>query len=379
MIINLIILIIALGLAIYLRQLIQSFGFMSLSELRRRSDAGNLLAQKVLASRIYGLKLWFILWFIFGALIITVVLSLDRLLPTLTYLAALIATIVFILLLFILPRIKFLNPKLHTAAKVSLYLAKFLNKIQGLAKIFSPLKLSQKINIDPAVAIHSKEHLIETLQDLRDKTNKQKVLADLDLAILTLTFSSKKIKSLMTPVEKMKTLKSAQNLTPKLIDELHNSGFSIFPVLRSAKDDFCGVLHLEDVEKLNRVNLTVYQAMRPEIYYIPAKAPLNQILNAFLKTGQQLFLVINQSRQILGLITLRDVLQQFMNGYQADDFKYYDEPELVAGLFTSTKTESSKIIPPSATKKKKQPFKKARQHSRSLKKKIKNKTTKRKK
>ena len=331
MTVNLFLLISALALAVYFRQLIQSFHCMNLSELRRRADLGHHKAEKVLLARMHGLRLWFILWGGFGLMIFAIAVILSQLLSI--WAATVIGVVMLTSLLFI-PWVGWPRPKLDSAAAVSPYLVSFLDRIQIVAKVFHPLKLSEKIDTDLPPSIHSKEHMIEIMEDLKSKTKSRKVMADLDLAISTLTFSSKKIRTLMIPIDKTKKVKAAQNLTLKLVNNLHDSGFSVFPVQRS-EGDFCGILYLEDVEKLSKANLIVHQVMRAEIYYVYDEAPLNKVLDAFLKTRQQLFLVVNQSRKILGLITLSDVLSCYLGNYQFDDFKYYDDLDLVVKRFAS--------------------------------------------
>ena len=177
--------------------------------------------------------------------------------------------------------------------------------------------------------IHSKEHLIEIIEECGLQINNKRAKADLDLAISTLTFSSKKIKGLMIPLAKVKKIKATQDLTPKLIDQLHNTGLEVFPVQRGDGQDFCGILHLRDIKKLSRTR-AVHQIMKPGVRYVHAEASLHQVLDAFFKTRQQLFLVVNTSGEVTGLIDLGDVLRSYLGESYLDNFKYYDDPEMVA-------------------------------------------------
>ncbi len=328
----------ALFLAVYLRRLIQSFSFMNLSELRRRSELDNRQAAKVLLARVHGLKLWLVLWSVFGLMIVAIITALDDLLSF--WPAALVSVVILISLLFVLPRANWMAPRLDTAALISPHLAKILDSLRIISKILRPLGLSKRIKLDSPFYIHSKEHLIEMMENLKSQTKNQKTLADLEMAILTLTLSSKKTKTLMTPIEKIKKIRATQDLTPKLIDKLHNSGFSVFPVQRSEEGDFCGILYLKNVEKLKRTR-AVHQLMNKEVYYVNAEASLNQVLDAFLKTQQQLFLVVDEAAEILGLIDLKDVLLNYLGERQSTDFKYYDDLDLVARQFVPEKDEVS--------------------------------------
>ena len=329
-----IILVSSLILAFYLRQLVSSFGSIGLNELRRRAEAGHQSAERVLAARVHGLKLYLVIWFLFGLMIFFVVTSLDDILPT-RWLSSGAAALLLIFLIFILPWIKAWSPKLELASQASPTLTWLLDRLQFVSRFFRPLNLSQKIYIDAEPAVHSKEHLLEIIEKLKRQTKNARVLADLDLTSLTLTFSSKKVKSLMTPLADMKRVRAQQEITPKLADELSASGFSVFPVQRSEGEDadYCGVLYVRDVKKLSRTSRPVYQLMHPQVCYVYLEAPLNQVVDAFLKTQEQLFFVVNQHRRIVGLISLLDVLEQYVGKKQLDSFQYYDDLELVAQHF----------------------------------------------
>ena len=334
MILNLIKLASALILALYLRQLVSSFSFMGINELRRRAAAGQEEAKKVLEARVHGIKLYLLLWFLFGLTIVTAVIALDDLLPETWWVSAGLSAFILICLTFVLPWIRAWSPKLGLAAQVAPKLDFFFNKIQKVSQIFSPLRLSQKIQSDSLPAVHSKEHLLEILESLRSQTEHPRVLADLELASLTLTFSSKKIKSLMMPIGEMRKVFAQQDITPKLADELNSSGFIIFPVRRAEGDDgYCGILYIRDVKRLSRTNRSIRQTMRPCAGYLHLDSPLSQVVDAFIKTQEQLFFVINDSARIVGLISLSDVLEQFVGERQLGKFQHYDDPQMVVHHF----------------------------------------------
>ena len=327
-IIDLISLASALFLAVYIRHLIQSFSFMSIGELRRRAEAGNRRAAAILEARGHGLKLWLILWSLFSLTIFFVVRALVYLMPN-WWVSAAIAVMTIVSLLFIMPLIRRSEPKLSIAATIAPYLAGFLDRIQFITRLFRPLGLSLWIRPDQPVPIHSKEHLIEIIEDFRMRTKNPRAVADSDLAIATLTFSAKQVSTLMVPLAKIRRVKATQDLTPKLIEQLHDTGFSVFPVQRGDGQDFCGILYLEDLQKLSRTR-AVHQIMKPGVRYINAEAPLNQTLDAFFKTKQHLFLVVDRAKEVIGLIDLTDVLRQYVGDQQLTDFKHYDDLDLVA-------------------------------------------------
>ena len=154
---------------------------MNLSELRRRSELGNRQAAKVLLARVHGLKLWLALWSVFGLMIVAIITALDDLLSF--WPATLVSVAILISLLFVFPRANWMAPRLDTAALISSHLAKILDSLRIISKIFRPLGLSKRIKLDSPFYIHSKEHLIEMMENLKSQTKNPKTLADLDMAI----------------------------------------------------------------------------------------------------------------------------------------------------------------------------------------------------
>ena len=331
----------ALIVAIYLVQLIKSFGYMNLTELRRRAKVGQAAADKVLKARQHGLRPWLILWILLSFMMALMITALDNLISN-TWLSLLISAVLLAGLLFALPWAKWPRPNLSLAASASPILEWVLVKLDVVFRLFRPLKLSRQISSDSPLYVHSKENLLDIIQELKLASDSPAVRSDLELAEATLTFSSKKIKAFLTPISAMKTLSLDQTLSPKFINELHNSGFAIFPVRHPDKKRFAGILYFKDVKTLNTTNLPVKEVMRTDIYYVNQQSSLQEVVDAFLKTRQHLFLAVDSSQKIVGLITIADVLRQYLGTTYASDFEYYDDLRLVADKAAASSEKPAK-------------------------------------
>ena len=327
-------------LAIYFMQLIKSFGYMNLGELRRRAQQGSPQAKKVLRARSHGLRLWLLLWSLMTLMVVIMMQMLDHLIEN-TAVVILTSIAILIGLLFALPWAKWPSPNLVAAARVGNFFGQLLDRLEIVFRLFKPLGLSSKISADSPLYVHSKEDLIDIVQTLKTKTVNPQVQNDLDLTISTLTFHSKGIKTCMTDLSKVKIIAADQILSLQLINDLHASGSRLFPVKNSQTGDFVGVLDFKDLTGSDKNNLQVAQVMKPEIYYVHSQAPLNQVLNAFLMTQHHLFLVTNARQEIKGVITVFGVLQQYMGDRLADPLVHYDDLEAVAQYVVSQTPSSS--------------------------------------
>ena len=339
--INLVQLVGALVLAIYFMQLIKSFGYMNLSELRRRAQANQVKAQRVLRARLYGLKLWLILWAMLCLMIVVIISALDVLIQNF-WLSLFLDIIILTGLLFVLPWAKWPKPDLDLAASVSPVLIFILDKLKIFLKPFAPLKLGQRLNLDTPFYIHSKENMVDVIKSLKEKTKNPQILSDLNLTISSLVFSSKKIKNFTTPLKVSKIVNLDDHLSARFINKLHDLGFSFFPVKHPQSKEICGVLYFRDIKSLRGHKLLVKDVMRSELYYVSATSSLMMVLDAFLKTSQHLFLVVNQNEKVIGSITINDVLRQYLGKQIVLDFDRYDERKVVAQIMSESKQEKQK-------------------------------------
>ncbi|MCY4011021.1 MAG: CBS domain-containing protein [Candidatus Saccharibacteria bacterium] len=339
---DLAIFIISFSLAIHLMQLIKSFSYMNLNELRRRALKGSRQARQVLKAREHGLRLWFVLWILLALVIVIMIQVLGNLIES-TYLVILISIVLLTSLVFALPWAKWPVPSLVSAARVSGFLGKFLDRMELFFRIFKPLGLSQRISADKPLHIHSKEDLIDIIKELRDRINNPQAQTDLDLTIATLTFYSKKIINYMIPLADMRVVAPDQSLSLSFLKDLHQTGLSIFPVQNQSTEDFVGVLHYKDIEASDKENHKIAQVMRSSIYYVHEQSALDQVLNAFFVTEEYLFLVINDGQKVVGSITVFDVLKQYLGQQKLENLpNYNDAQDIVNSLENQAKTSNVK-------------------------------------
>lgn len=147
-------------------------------------------------------------------------------------------------------------------------------------------------------------------------------------ALGSLTFARKTVETVMVPRNAIKTVEQDAMVGPLLLDELHRTGHSRFPVVDGDIDHIIGVLHTRDFMSLKEaVSAQVQTVMDPNVYYIDRAQSLEQALGAFIKTRQQVFIVVNTYRETVGMVTLDDCIEALLgHAPTADDDEVYSQP-----------------------------------------------------
>jgi magnesium and cobalt transporter len=116
---------------------------------------------------------------------------------------------------------------------------------------------------------------------------------EIDLLAHALTFGDKTVADAMVPRRVVVDANGTDSVGPVLMGELHESGHSRFPVYEGRHDHIVGVLYLHDLIEIKHTG-TVRAIMRPKVMYVHESFSLYQTLQAFVKTKQHLFIVVNE-------------------------------------------------------------------------------------
>ena len=195
-------------------------------------------------------------------------------------------------------------------------------KVVKYIRIFTPE--SQEI------VLHSREelqHLIDSSVGVVSKDEKKLLLS-------AMSFQSLPVSDVMTPRSMIESINKEEVLGPLVLDDLHKKGYSRFPVIENDVDHVIGVLHLRDVLTLDaskkHATSRAESAMEPRVFYIHEEQTLEHALNAFIKTHHHLFIVVNQYRETVGLLTLEDVTEALLGREIIDEFDEHEDLRSVA-------------------------------------------------
>lgn len=169
-------------------------------------------------------------------------------------------------------------------------------------------------------------NIVATSPEILPKDESSLILASLD-------FNQKLVRDIMTPKSVVDTIKRTEMLGPLVLNDLHKTGHSRFPVVDEDIDHIVGILYLRDVLTLDtskKHTPKVETAMTKRVHYIREDHTLKQALTGFLKTHHHMFIVINQFRETVGIITLEDTVESLIGRRIVDEFDAHDDMRAVA-------------------------------------------------
>lgn len=202
-----------------------------------------------------------------------------------------------------------------------------LRLIQRYPRLFRLLRSAPTGGHTYSLHIDSREelqHLVAESEDVLTSDEKK-------LIVNSLSFKDRLVSSVMTPRKMIDSVKKSEFLGPLVLHDLHQLGHSRLPIIGRDIDHVVGILHLRSLLALdNKRSMTAEKAMEPKVYYIRSDQTLHHALAAFLRTRHLLFIVVNKSRETVGLITLDDVVEELIGRKIVDEFDAYDNLRAVA-------------------------------------------------
>ena len=188
----------------------------------------------------------------------------------------------------------------------------------------------------PANHVYEKEDLLEFIKAQNAQADNRIPETELKMAYNSLTFGDKNVDNVMTPLRKVKLISGNEVAGPMLTDELYKTGFSRFPVvtegsLRAANPKIAGILYLRDLIGYQGAS-KVKDLMDKKVFYINETQSLRDALAAFLKNHRHLFIVVNNFEEVVGTLSIEDVVEQILGENIVDEFDQYDDLRAVAGI-----------------------------------------------
>lgn len=307
-------------------------------ELRRRADGGDTIASLLLQVAQYGLTVELVIWLFSGLFTsIAAVLAAD-LLPSL-----LAAVFIFCLVMgvfIIIPSMGSGRMSKFIAGKLAPWFSKLLGMVgPASARIIKFVRSRRPVSIH--TGLYDKADLIELFKRQKVAGNNRIEQDELDIVLHALQFGDKRVKDVMTPRRMIRFVSGEEPVGPILTSELHDSGFSRFPVTGDEADQIVGTLYLRDLVEYKKVGV-VKNVMKSSVYYVNQDRPLEHVLSAFIKTKHHIFIVVNEFEEIVGLITIEDVIEQIIGHEIVDEFDQHADLRAVATL-EAGKTKKAKV------------------------------------
>ena len=297
-----------------------TLGFFSLNkdDLERKAELGDKRAKKIFSVRKNGNLLLCTL--LVGNVAINSALSIFLGSIITGVAAAFIATGLIVLFGEIMPQAFFARHAL-----------KFGSKFVWLAKIFIIMlfpvcwpvaKILDKMLGNEIPTIYSKKELVKLIERHEDlpqsdiDADEEKILKG------GLSFSEKKVKDIMTAAKDITAIKAADIVNKKLIINIAETGHSRIPVYTKNIHNIIGILYVKDLIHHKLYNHKASDVARKNIIFVNPNKRLDDLLNDFKRTRNHLFVVRNKKKQVVGIVTIEDVIEEIIGSDIIDEFDY---------------------------------------------------------
>ncbi|WP_444911251.1 HlyC/CorC family transporter [Microbulbifer sp. PAAF003] len=125
-----------------------------------------------------------------------------------------------------------------------------------------------------------------------------------------------------------------ENSAEEILQQLAESSYTRLPVYRGDINRVVGILHLRKAAQILRDgpdNLTAERlnSFTDEPYFVPEATPLPTLLMNFQKTKRRMGLVVDEYGEVMGIVTLEDLLEEIVGDFTASPVPSDDE-EIVA-------------------------------------------------
>lgn len=319
-------------MAVVLRKV---YSLVPVQELKRQAAAGNHLAKQLYSAVSYGTSLYVLLWLV---LILASASAFVLLAQSLAPLVAILVVAVVLWLSFSwLPSSRVTSWSTRLAQQATPTVVWLLNRLDPLLRRVSA----------PFLRRYPEEHSglyeIRDFLDLLDLQSHQPdsriTTEQIELIRQVLQFGDRKVRDALRPRDSIKSVSLNDAIGPVILDELHASGQTVFPVKKSPRSkEIVASLHLDDVGLHSTGTVEDYAAMG--VTYIHESDNLADALHVFYQTKRQLFVVINSFEEYVGVLTLEDILHTLAGRPNPDEkLGTHDDSASVAARHSTTKSE----------------------------------------
>jgi CBS domain containing-hemolysin-like protein len=129
-------------------------------------------------------------------------------------------------------------------------------------------------------------------------------------------FDNRVVKQIMVPRAKVSAI-SINSTLEETINIFFKEGFSRYPVYDKGLDDITGVVIAKDLVNhyIQKTGKTLAEICN-KVYYVTDNKPIDQLLREFQKKKIQLAIVISEYGDMLGIVTLEDILEELVGEIQ---------------------------------------------------------------
>lgn len=207
------------------------------------------------------------------------------------------------------------NFALSVAPMVRLLVAVFGPVIAGIEVFVRRLLHLFGIDVDASTAVLSAHEELRGAVDLQHLTGGL-VKAERDRLGGLLDLADLDVSDVMVHRTNMVALNAGEE-AGKLVNEVLSSPYTRLPLWRDTPDNIVGVLHVKDLLRaynacggdMDKLDIEEIAAAP---WFVPESTSLQDQLNSFLKRKSHFALVVDEYGEVMGLVTLEDILEEIV-------------------------------------------------------------------
>lgn len=322
-----------LALTLYGIALRKTYDFLPAKELKRQARQGDHIAQVLYKAVAYGASLRLFLWLFIGITAAAGFVLFSRVAPPLLAFLAVVGLVWYGFAWMPTGRVSNIGAQvvLWTTPAIAWllsYLHPLFFRINNFVRSHRPMMFH--------TGLYEREDLVELIELQRTMPGSRISPDELDVVVHALSFGQITVDEVMVPRRVVKVVGETDVIGPILMDELHESGHSRFPVYAETnKDKIIGTLYLRDLIRTTHGG-TVWDVARGSVFFVHEDQTLFHVLHAFLTTKHHIFVVVNSFEEYVGIITIEDVIEQVIGRKIEDEFDKYDDMRAVAAAGAKT-------------------------------------------
>ena len=304
----------------------KTYSYIPAKELKRQARNGDEVAQILYRAAAYKANLNLLLWIIIALTAAASFVLFAQIAPG--WLAFILVALIVWYGFAWMPNGRLTTTGARIAIFVTPFLAWVLAKLQPLLDaITARVRRLQPITVH--TGLYELDDLLELLENQKSQTDSRISHQTIDLVMHALSFGQLRVENVMVPRRVVRMVNSSDKVSAILMDELHLTGHSRFPVYGDSQDTIIGMLYLHDLVA-EKHGGTVASIMKTDVRFVHEEHTLEQALHAFIKTKRHLFIVVNSFEEYTGIVTIEDILEQVIGHQIVDEFDAYDDLRSVA-------------------------------------------------
>jgi CBS domain containing-hemolysin-like protein len=306
----------------------KTYTYVPPRELKRQARNGDAVAAILFRAAAYQANLKLFLWIIIAASAAGSFVLLANVPAVPAWLAFIMVTLVVWYGFAWMPNGRLTTTGARLAVFVTPSLAWLLAKLQPILD-FITSKVSRLRPITLHTGLYELDDLLDLLENQKAQLDSRISTQTIDLVMHALSFGKLHVEDVMIPRRVVRMVGQDDRISAILMDELHESGHSRFPVHDDTEDTIIGMLYMHDLVA-HKQGGSIASVMKRDVRFVHEEHTLEQALHAFLKTKRHLFIVVNSFEEYTGIITIEDILEKVIGHQIVDEFDAYDDLRAVA-------------------------------------------------